>query len=122
MQKLAPMIVVLLVAALQTDPATASAAARSVGAQECDVAVIGAGPGGVYVATRYAAARPQEQVCLFEQGARVGGRVHSMRHQGPKQDLVRQLVSTLELLYIAHCYSCAFLCSGGWWRLPDLTP
>ena len=55
---------------------------------DCDLAVVGAGPGGAYVARRYALAKPDEHVCLFEQGSRVGGRVHSMRGQGPKQDLV----------------------------------
>ena len=57
-------------------------------ATTCDLAIVGAGPGGAYVAWRYAHARPQESVCLFEQGSRVGGRVHSMRGQGPKSDLV----------------------------------
>ncbi len=57
-------------------------------ASSCDLAVVGAGPGGAYVAWRYATARPSESVCLYEQGARVGGRIHSMRGQGPKGDLV----------------------------------
>ena len=54
----------------------------------CDLAVVGAGPGGAYVAWRYALARPSSTVCIFEQNTRVGGRVHSMRGQGPKEDLV----------------------------------
>lgn len=55
---------------------------------KCDVAIVGAGPGGAYVAWRLAHTRANETVCLFEQGTRVGGRVHSMRNQGPKRDLV----------------------------------
>ena len=57
-------------------------------APPCDLAVVGAGPGGAYVAWRYALARPSSTVCIFEQNTRVGGRVHSMRGQGPKSDLV----------------------------------
>ena len=60
----------------------------SLSASACDLGIIGAGPGGAYVAWRYAAENPSGSVCLFEQGTRVGGRVHSMRHQGPKRDLV----------------------------------
>jgi len=55
----------------------------------CDVAVIGAGPGGAYVANRlsthFASAK---KICVFEQGSRVGGRIHSVRNSGPKKDLV----------------------------------
>ena len=54
----------------------------------CDLAVVGGGPGGAYVAWRYATVMPNQTVCLYEMGTRVGGRVHSMRNQGPKRDLV----------------------------------
>ena len=49
---------------------------------------MGAGPGGTYVAWRYAKENPKKIACLFEMGARVGGRVHSMRKQGPRADMV----------------------------------
>lgn len=56
---------------------------------ECDLAIIGGGPGGAYLAARAALDDPAKgSVCLFERGTRVGGRVHSLRKQGPKEDLV----------------------------------
>ena len=56
---------------------------------KCDVAVVGGGPGGSYLSARLALDSPsQPHVCLFERGTRVGGRVHSLRGEGPKGDLV----------------------------------
>jgi hypothetical protein len=51
------------------------------------VAIVGAGPGGAYLAWRLSEATVGRQVCLFEMGQRVGGRVHSLRKQGPQRDL-----------------------------------
>lgn len=60
-------------------------------ALKCEVAVVGAGPGGAYLAWRLSQPASSGgvgmQVCLFEMGARVGGRVHSLRRQGPRSDL-----------------------------------
>jgi len=60
-------------------------------AHKCEVAVVGAGPGGAYLAWRLSqtvsAGGVAKQVCLFEMGQRVGGRVHSLRKQGPLHDL-----------------------------------
>jgi hypothetical protein len=64
------------------------AAAASGTSADCEVAVVGAGPGGAYAAWRVASAQPDDTVCLFEQGSRAGGRVHSLRGQGPRGDLV----------------------------------
>lgn len=58
------------------------------GDMHCDVGVVGGGPAGVYVAWRHILEHPNASLCLFEMGSRVGGRVHSLRKQGPKQDLV----------------------------------
>ena len=40
------------------------------------------------MAYRHALERTNETVCIFEAGQRVGGRIHSMRGQGPAKDLV----------------------------------
>jgi len=40
------------------------------------------------VAYRHVAEHPNATVCVFELSHRVGGRVHSLRHQGPQSDLV----------------------------------
>eukprot|EP00746_Dinoflagellata_sp_MGD_P111992 gnl/MRDRNA2_/MRDRNA2_48863_c0_seq1.p1 gnl/MRDRNA2_/MRDRNA2_48863_c0~~gnl/MRDRNA2_/MRDRNA2_48863_c0_seq1.p1 ORF type:complete len:543 (-),score=109.88 gnl/MRDRNA2_/MRDRNA2_48863_c0_seq1:141-1619(-) len=52
----------------------------------CDFAVVGAGAGGAYAAWNMAAAG--KKVCIFEMADRPGGRIHSLRQQGPKKDLV----------------------------------
>lgn len=55
----------------------------------CDIAVVGGGPGGTYVSWRAVHDAPAgTSICLFDMGARVGGRVHSLRGQGPQKDLV----------------------------------
>ena len=55
----------------------------------CDVAVVGGGPGGTYLSARLALDSPTTpKVCMFERGTRVGGRIHSLRGQGPAKDLV----------------------------------
>lgn len=52
----------------------------------CDVAIIGAGAGGAYAAWR--ASSEGHSVCVFEMTSRPGGRIHSLRGQGPRKDLV----------------------------------
>lgn len=51
----------------------------------CDIGIVGAGPGGAYAAWR--AALAGRSVCVFELASRPGGRIHSLRKQGPKNDL-----------------------------------
>ncbi|KAJ1625260.1 hypothetical protein T492DRAFT_1040923 [Pavlovales sp. CCMP2436] len=63
------------------------ALAAPAAAPQCDVAVVGAGPGGAYLAWRLAEAPSSRKVCLFEMGSRAGGRIHSLRKQGPQGDL-----------------------------------
>ena len=41
----------------------------------CDLAIAGAGPGGIYTAWRYLAAHKDKHVCIFERSARHGGRI-----------------------------------------------
>ena len=60
-------------------------------AASCDVAVIGAGPGGVYAAWRLLKADPSTSVCIFEATERAGGRIYSARGLGPKGDLTAEL-------------------------------
>jgi len=55
-------------------------------AEHCDLAVVGAGAGGAYAAWR--AAFAGKSVCVFELMGRPGGRIHSLRGQGPHGDLV----------------------------------
>jgi len=67
--------------------ALATATVQSVeAAPPCDLAIVGAGAGGAYAAWRAAASG--RKVCVFERSMRPGGRIHSLRNQGPKQDLV----------------------------------
>jgi monoamine oxidase len=47
-----------------------------------DVAVIGAGAAGTYVAERLKTARPEWSVVVFERTDRIGGRLHSMQIPG----------------------------------------
>jgi len=59
---------------------------------KCDVAVVGAGPGGVYTAWRLAQNGDDPgKICLIERLHRVGGRILSLRHQGPENDLTVDL-------------------------------
>ncbi|CAK0849563.1 unnamed protein product [Prorocentrum cordatum] len=51
-----------------------------------DLGVVGAGAGGAYAAWRAAVAG--KSVCVFERAGRPGGRIHSLRGQGPRKDLV----------------------------------
>mmetsp|Transcript_77904 Transcript_77904/g.140575 ORF Transcript_77904/g.140575 Transcript_77904/m.140575 type:complete len:138 (-) Transcript_77904:1189-1602(-) len=48
----------------------------------CDLAVVGAGIGGAFAA--WQAAEAGKKVCVFELSNRPGGRIHSLREQGPK--------------------------------------
>lgn len=52
----------------------------------CDFAVVGAGAGGAYAAWHMAEAG--KSVCIFEMANRPGGRIHSLRQQGSRKDLV----------------------------------
>ena len=66
--------------------ATLSATPDFVQHSSCDLAIIGAGPGGVYTAWRYLAEK-NGSVCLFERSDRAGGRIYTLRNQGPEEDL-----------------------------------
>jgi len=74
--------------AVATAPAATTAADQHDEPINCEIAVIGAGPGGAYSAFRLVEGRVSKSVCLFEQLGRVGGRVHSLRNVGPRKDLV----------------------------------
>jgi hypothetical protein len=59
----------------------------------CAVAIVGAGPGGAYLAWRLATdvgpdAIEPASVCVFERTARLGGRVYSLTGLGDSSDLV----------------------------------
>eukprot|EP00660_Eupelagonema_oceanica_P009793 gene9793-10241_t len=75
-----------LAALLSAHPAPLAAAA-----EDCDVAVVGAGPGGVYFAWRLLAERPGLRVRIFERSGRHGGRILTVRRQGPRADLTVDL-------------------------------
>ena len=47
-----------------------------------DVAIVGAGAAGTYLADRLAGARPEWAVTLFERSSRIGGRLRSVRVDG----------------------------------------
>eukprot|EP00930_Biecheleria_cincta_P068964 TRINITY_DN56780_c0_g1_i1.p1 TRINITY_DN56780_c0_g1~~TRINITY_DN56780_c0_g1_i1.p1 ORF type:complete len:505 (+),score=79.35 TRINITY_DN56780_c0_g1_i1:42-1556(+) len=64
----------------------ALACAHATKENACDLAVVGAGMGGAYAA--WQASEAGKKVCVFELAARPGGRIHSLRRQGPKEDLV----------------------------------
>eukprot|EP01050_Picozoa_sp_SAG11_P023105 SAG11_NODE_4552_length_1852_cov_7.759270_1_plen_540_part_00 len=70
---------------------TAAAAAPPTG---CELAIVGAGPGGVYTAWRLAVDTktvPPTDICIFERAQRVGGRTFSLYGQGSKGDLTVEL-------------------------------
>jgi len=54
---------------------------------ECEVVVVGGGPGGVYSAYRILETNSSINVCLMEATHRVGGRIYSVRGLGPDSDL-----------------------------------
>lgn len=76
-----PMVPALLVLA------SATAASPIVTAVSCDLAIAGAGPGGIYSAWRYLAGHSTGNVCVFERSERHGGRIYSLKNQGPRKDL-----------------------------------
>lgn len=64
---------------------------------QCQISIVGAGPGGVYTAWRLAKdsvegddamSVPPERICVFERSQRLGGRIFSVRNLGPEGDLV----------------------------------
>ena len=57
-------------------------------AEHCDIAIVGAGPGGIYAAWRLIEANHTGKICMYERSQRFGGRIFSLRQQGPKKDLV----------------------------------
>jgi len=67
--------------------ASATAASPIVTAVSCDLAIAGAGPGGIYSAWRYLAGHSTGNVCVFERSERHGGRIYSLKNQGPRNDL-----------------------------------
>ena len=81
------------VAATAADTQTHRSVTSATGATaaSCDVAIIGAGPGGVYAAWRLLKADPSTSVCIFEATERAGGRIYSARGLGPKGDLTAEL-------------------------------
>ncbi len=62
---------------------------------DCTVAVVGAGPGGIYFAMRLAEANKTAagSICIFERAQRPGGRIYSLRGMGPHQDLCVEMVT-----------------------------
>jgi len=66
--------------------ATAWTVSAETSSDSCDLGIVGAGAGGAYAAWRAAVAG--RSVCVFEMRGKPGGRIHSMRNQGPKGDLV----------------------------------
>ena len=61
---------------------------------QCQLAIIGGGPGGLYLAWRLAVdtkTMTPSDICVFERAERVGGRTFSLRDQGTKKDLVVDL-------------------------------
>ena len=75
------------------EPAFASSAGTA-DLSNCQVSIVGAGPGGVYSAWRLAkdgvatTGIPPERICIFERTQRVGGRIFTIRNLGPRGDLV----------------------------------
>ena len=64
------------------------------GVQGCELAIVGAGPGGVYTAWRLAVDTKTvaaSSICIFERAERVGGRTFSVYNQGTKKDLTVEL-------------------------------
>lgn len=64
------------------------------GLQGCELAIVGAGPAGVYTAWRLAVDTKTvagSSICIFERAQRVGGRTFSVYNQGTKKDLTVEL-------------------------------
>ena len=59
--------------------------------QICDIAIAGGGPGGIYFAWRLLSSGTEKSICMYERSSRFGGRIYSLRNQGPKADLVVDL-------------------------------
>lgn len=59
----------------------------------CKIAVVGAGTGGLYTATRMVDEGMVEasDICIFEMTERVGGRLFSLRGLGPDDDMTLDL-------------------------------
>ena len=83
-------------------------------APECQLAIIGGGPSGVYTAWRLTVdthtLKPSD-VCVYERAARVGGRTFSLYNQGTKKDLTVDLgayrfCNSLDATNCAGCEMC----------------
>ncbi|KAL1523831.1 hypothetical protein AB1Y20_018752 [Prymnesium parvum] len=59
--------------------------------ETCDVAVAGAGPGGIYFAWRLLSAQPSLSLCMYERSERFGGRIYTLRGLGPRGDLTADM-------------------------------
>jgi len=59
--------------------------------EACDLAIVGAGPGGIYFAWRLLAEQPSVSVCMYERSERFGGRIYTLRGLGPKKDLTADM-------------------------------
>ena len=70
---------------------TSAAADTTASQQSCDIAIAGGGPGGIYFAWRLATSGVKKSICILERSERTGGRIYSLRKQGPKKDLVVDL-------------------------------
>ena len=70
----------LLALSAQSDPVSVNLS--------CDIAIVGAGPGGIFFAWRFLkAAETIGSVCILERSNRHGGRIYSLRNLGPRADL-----------------------------------
>ena len=70
---------------------TSAASVEVVKQVKCDVAIAGGGPGGIYFAWRLVTSGSKQKICIYERSERYGGRIYSLRKQGPKSDLVVDL-------------------------------
>eukprot|EP00965_Chrysotila_dentata_P230544 6197833-Pleurochrysis_carterae.AAC.9 len=82
-------------------------ATSSESAPECELAVVGAGTGGLYSAMRLIDTGKLQgsDICIFEMTNRVAGRLYSLRGLGPNKDLVVDAGGYRTCLYSDFHYS-----------------